>query len=177
MEHSYHRIGPDTAGPKDKAHPMGMTSQDQLNIRYRKVTRLDGKEVSLDADMIRLLIAIDETKDLGQIGRELGMAPDLLKTALGKLSAVKLIEPIHKDAPGHGNGFLAALRLTLSRAVGPMAEILLEDALTDMKLSSREIPQNQAAELIGVLAMEIPDDDARLQFKKAMLELMKKTVR
>lgn len=53
----------------------------------------------------------------------------------------------------------------------------MEDALTDMKLSSREIPKNQAAELIGVLAMEIPDDETRLQFKKAMLELMKKTVR
>jgi hypothetical protein len=156
---------------------MGMSPQDQLNNRYRKVTRLDGKEVSLDADMIRLLIAIDESKELGQIGRELGMTHDILTATLAKLSAVNLVEPIRKDIPCLDNGFLEALKLNLSRAVGPMAQILLEDALSDMKLSSSAIPKNQAAELIGALALEIPDEEGRMQFKKAMLELMKKPVR
>ena len=155
---------------------MGMSPEVQLNNRDRKVTRLDGKEVSLDADMIRLLIAIDESKELVQIGRELGMTHDLLAATLAKLSAVNLIEPIRKDIPCLDNGFLKALKLNLSRAVGPMAQILLEDALTDMKLSPSAIPKNQTAELIGALAMEIPDEEGRMQFKKAMLELMKKMV-
>jgi hypothetical protein len=156
---------------------MGMSPQDQLNNRYRKVTRLDGREVSLDADMIRLLIAIDESKELGQIGRELGMPRDTLMTALARLAAVNLIEPIRKDIPHLKNGFLEALRINLSRAVGPMAQILVEDALSDMKLSSGAIPKNQAAELIAALALEIPDEEGRMQFKKAMLELMKQPVR
>ncbi|MFZ0242408.1 MAG: hypothetical protein WAL90_12245 [Desulfobacterales bacterium] len=153
---------------------MGMSLQEQLNSRYRKVTRLDGKAVSLDADMIRLLFAIDESKDLGQIGRELGLAPEILSGTLAKLSAVKLIEPVRKDIPCLGNNFLEGLKLNLSRSVGPMAQILIEDVLLDMKLSPEAIPKNQAAELIGALAMEIPDEDGRIQFKKAMLELMKK---
>ncbi len=153
---------------------MGISPQVQLNNRYRKVTRLDGREVSLNADMIRLLIAIDESKALGQIGRELGMTHATLKATLAKLSAINLIEPIGENIPRRDNGFLDALTLNLSRAVGPMAQILLEDALSDMKLSSGAIPQNQAAELIGALALEIPDEEARMQFKKAMLELMKK---
>jgi len=156
---------------------MGMSPQDQLNNRYRKVTRLDGREVSLDADMIRLLIAIDESKELGQIGRELGMPRDTLMTALARLAAVNLIEPIRKDIPHLKNGFLEALKLNLSRAVGPMAQILVEDALSDMKLSSGAIPKNQAAELIAALALEIPDEEGRMQFKRAMLELMKPPVR
>jgi hypothetical protein len=168
--------GSGTAGPKGKANSMGMSPQVQLNNRYRKVTRLDGKEVSLDADMIRLLIAIDESKELVQIGRELGMAQDKLAATLAKLSAVNLIEPIQRDIPCLNNGFLEALKLHLSRAVGPMAQILMEDALSDMKLSSGAIPKNQAAELIGALALEIPDEEGRMQFKKAMLELMKKMV-
>jgi DNA-binding MarR family transcriptional regulator len=153
---------------------MGMSPQVQLNNRYRKVTRLDGREVSLDADMIRLLIAIDESKALGQIGRELGMTHATLTATLAKLSAINLIEPIRENIPRRDNGFLDALALNLSRAVGPMAQILLEDALSDMKLSPGPIPQNQAAELIGALALEIPDEEARMQFKRAMLELMKK---
>lgn len=153
---------------------MGMSTQEQLNSRYRKVTRLDGKEVSLDADMLRLLFAIDESKEVGQIGRELGMASDMISATLAKLAAVKLIEPIRKVVPCLANGFLEALKLNLSRTVGPMAQILLEDVLLDMKLSPEAIPKNQAAELIGALAMEIPDEDGRMQFKKAMVEFMKK---
>ncbi|MFZ0133324.1 MAG: hypothetical protein WAK95_12330 [Desulfobacterales bacterium] len=153
---------------------MGMSTQEQLNSRYRKVTRLDGKEVSLDADMLRLLFAIDESKEVGQIGRELGMASDMISATLAKLAAVKLIEPIRKVVPCLANGFLEALKLNLSRTVGPMAQILLEDVLLDMKLSPEAIPKNQAAELIGALAMEIPDEDGRMQFKKAMVVFMKK---
>ena len=43
---------------------------DQSNKHFRKVTRLDSTEVCLDADMIRLLIAIDERKPLGRIAAE-----------------------------------------------------------------------------------------------------------
>ncbi len=156
---------------------MGMSTQEQLNSRYRKVTRLDGQEVSLNAEMIRLLFAIDETKEVGQIGRELGLAPEILTATLAKLSAVKLIEPVRKVVPCLGNGFLEALKLNLSRTVGPMAQILLEDVLLDMKLSPDAIPKNQAAELIGALSMEIPDEDGRMQFKKTMVEFMKKPPR
>jgi hypothetical protein len=38
-----------------------------LENYYRKVIRKDNNEISLDADMIRLLIAIDENKSLYQI--------------------------------------------------------------------------------------------------------------
>ena len=120
---------------------MGMSPQVQLNNRYRKVTRLDGKEVSLDADMIRLLIAIDESKELVQIGRELGMTHDLLAATLAKLSAVNLIEPIRKDIPCLDNGFLEALKLNLSRAVGPMAQILHGRCLVRYEAVIRRDPQ------------------------------------
>ena len=70
--------------------------------------------------------------------------------------------------------FIQALKKNLSRAVGPMAEILIEDVAADMNLSTREIPLGQAAEFIGSLAMEIPDEESSVQFKKAMLELIKK---
>lgn len=142
-------------------------------MRYRKVTRMDNKEVVLDTDMIRLLIAIEENKALEQIAREVGMNTDVLSATLAKLLEVKLVEPVRRNGGKVRSQFLEALKLHLSRAVGPMAQILLEDALSDMNLSGDEIPQNQAAELISVLAVDIPDEDVRIQFKKAMLPLIK----
>lgn len=143
-------------------------------MRYRKVTRLDNKEVLLDADMIRLLIAIDETKTLGLIAKEIGMKPDRLMVTLEKLLELKLVEPVlKKNGSSLGGQFIKVLKHHLSRAVGPMAQIVLEEAMSDLNLSGQEIPQNQAAELISILAEEIPDEEVRMLFKKAMLPLIK----
>jgi hypothetical protein len=46
---------------------MDIGRPDHLENYYRKVIRKDNNEISLDADMIRLLIAIDENKSLYQI--------------------------------------------------------------------------------------------------------------
>ena len=152
---------------------MEISGQNQFKLHYRKVTRMDDKEVVLDTDMIRLLIAIDETKALGQIAQEIGLKPEKLRATLAKLLELKLVEPVNNNGAGLGGQFITALKQHLSRAVGPMAQILLEDAMNDLNLSGGSIPPNQAAELISALAVEIPDEDVRMQFKKAMLPLIK----
>ena len=143
-------------------------------MHFRKVTRLDSSEICLDADMIRVLIAIDETKSIATVAKEVSMDAATLKATLSKLLELRLIEPVKKEGTYLDEGFLQALKGYLSRAVGPMAEIIIEDVAADMNLSSRQIPQGQAAEFIGSLAMEIPDEESSVQFKKAMLELIKK---
>lgn len=155
---------------------METSRHNRLQMHYRKITRLDNKEVLLDADMIRLLIAIDENKALGRIAQEIGMKPDKLGVTLEKLLELKLVEPASKNGSRLGSQFIDALKHHLSRAVGPMAQIILEDAVSDMNLSGKEIPQNQAAELISLLGVEIPEEDMRMQFKKAMLPLIKAQV-
>ena len=66
---------------------------------YRKVIRKDNDEISLDADMIRLLIAIDENKSLYQIADEVEMEDATLDKNLSKLLEQGLIEPVEKDLP------------------------------------------------------------------------------
>lgn len=143
-------------------------------MHFRKVPRLDGSEISLDADMIRVLIAIDETKSIGKVAQEVSMDAATLKSTIAKLLRLHLIEPVQKAGSYLDKKFLQELKKNLSQAVGPMAEILIEDVAAEMNLSAGEIPQEQAAEFIGSLAMEIPDEENSVQFKKAMLELIKK---
>ena len=153
---------------------MGTSKQSHLQTHYRKVTRLDNKEVLLDADMIRLLIAIDETKPLQKIAQEVGLNLDQTNVTIDKLLELKLVEPVLTEGKSSmGGQFVKALEQNLSRAVGPMAQIILEDAFSDLNLTGKDIPQNQAAELISLLAVEIPDEEIRMQFKKAMLPLIK----
>ena len=144
----------------------------QPNIYYRKVIRKDNEEVSLDADMIRLLIAIDESKSLYQLAEEVGMGHAAFKKTLSRLLDQGLIEPIHKDLALFDETFLQALKINLSKAIGPIAEILIEDAAEDLHLPRSGIAIHQAAELITHLSLEIPDETTRIQFKKSMIAIL-----
>jgi hypothetical protein len=145
-----------------------------VELFFRKIIRKDSDEISLDADMIRLLIAIDENKSLYQIAEEVDMETTTLKKTLSKLLEQRLIEPVKKDVPYLDHVFLEALRINLSKIIGPMAEILIEDVVAEMQLKTSEIPVNQAAELINNLSLEIPDEKDRIEFKKSMLRILNK---
>lgn len=144
------------------------------DIYYRKVIRADNEEVSLDADMIRLLIAIDESKSLYQIADEADMDNTTFRQALSKLLAQDLIEPAQKDIPVLEESFLESLRINLSKAIGPMAEILIADAIEEMELDPHGIPVNHAAEMITRLSLEVPDGENQIKFKKSMLTILNK---
>lgn len=145
-----------------------------MDLFFRKIIRKDSDEISLDADMIRLLIAIDENKSLHQIAEEVEMETTTLKKTLSKLLNQRLIEPVKKDIPYLDRVFLEALRINLSKVIGPMAEILIEDVVAEMDLKTSEIPVNQAAEMINNLSLEIPNEKDRIEFKKSMLNILNK---
>ena len=144
------------------------------DIFYRKVIRKDNDKVLLDADMIRLLIVIDESKSLYQLAEEVNMGNAAFKEALSKLLDQGLIEPVKKDIPLLDNTFLEILKMNLSKAIGPMAEILIEDSMADMQLNPSAIPVNQAAEMIAQLSLEIPGEENQMSFKKSMLAILNK---
>ena len=151
---------------------IGLTGRS--DIYYRKVIRTDNEKVSLDADTIRLLIAIDESKSLNQIADEVDLDNTSFRQALTKLLEQGLIEPVPKGVPALDESFLESLRIYLSRAIGPMAEILIADVMEQMDLDSAGIPVNQAAELITQLSLEVPDGETQIQFKKSMLAILNK---
>ena len=144
------------------------------DIYYRKVIRADNQEVSLDADMIRLLIAIDESKSLYQIADEMDLDNTTLRRALSKLLDQGLIEPVQKDIKEMDDSFLESLPINLSKAIGPMAEILIAEVMEEMELDPDGIPVNHAAEMITQLSLEVPDGENQIQFKKSMLVILNK---
>ena len=151
---------------------IGLTGRS--NMYYRKVIRTDDDEISLDADMIRLLIAIDENKSLNQIAEEVDMSGSEFKSTLSRLLEQGLIEPVQKKLMVLDKSFLEMLRVNLSKAIGPIAEILIEDVAEEMQLEPSAIPINQAAELITQLSLEVPDEESQIQFKKSMITILNK---
>jgi DNA-binding transcriptional MocR family regulator len=141
-------------------------------LYFRKRLRTDLAAVCLDADMIRLLLAIDERKSLYQIAAEVDMDAATFKQNLKKLLEQGLIETIQKAAAMVDRRFLPSLRMNLARFIGPMADIVVEETLAELRLDAAALPVDQAAEIINRVALEIPDDDSRIGFKKSMLAIL-----
>ncbi len=153
---------------------MDFISKSAAGLYFRKRIRRDLEPVSLDADMIRLLLAIDERKSLYQIAAEVEMDAATFKKNLKKLLAQGLIETVQKAAAMVDKNFLPAVRLHLARIIGPMADIVVDDSVAELKLDAALLPVEQAAELINRLALEIPTEDGRIRFKKAVIAILNK---
>lgn len=142
------------------------------SVHYRKRIGKELQPVSLNADMIRLLLVIDEGKSIYQLSAEAEMDAVTFNRALAGLLAQGLIEPVRREVPPLEPSFLNVMRSQLAFIVGPMAEILMEEVLVEMGLDASRIPVEQAAEIINRIALEIPDDAGRIRFKKAMIPIL-----
>lgn len=58
-------------------------------------------------------------------------------------------------------------------AVGPIADVILDDAVDDMGEKKKGFSLKRIPELINILSREIPREDKRIEFQKAMIAKLK----
>jgi len=151
---------------------MDITTDDLSILFFRKSIRSDTAHITMDADMIGVLLAIDENKDMRQVIKETGLAETALRTTLAKLLEFGLIEPVAKSIRYLDQTFYELLRKNLTIFVGPMGEFILEDIMDEMGISAAKVPVHRTAELIRKAGEQIPDDANRIRFEEAMLKVI-----
>ncbi|MEJ5359040.1 MAG: hypothetical protein WHT06_10225 [Desulfobacterales bacterium] len=151
---------------------MDLTSTSAAGIRLRKTIRAGAEGVTLDADMIRLLLSLEEEKSLYQLAAEVDLDAASFKRALKNLLEQGLVEAVRTGRPLLGKAFFERLQIELACAVGPIASLLLEEQLARTPGAERGIPPERAAALVESLAREIPDERKRIAFQKAILPLL-----
>ena len=61
----------------------------------------------------------------------------------------------------------------MSLSLGPIADVLIEEAVTDLDHSKREFPRHRAAELVNLLAREIRREEKRIVLQQNMVKKIK----
>lgn len=151
---------------------MDMISASLHSLFFRKTIRTNTSEIVINSDMIRLLVAIDENKDMAEVSAETGMGTALLRSTLLKLLELGLIENVVKSGRYLDITFYNIMSKNLIHALGPFAEYVLEDIMADMSLSSDNIPIHRAADLIGRVGEQIPDHETRIRFEDFLLKII-----
>ena len=152
---------------------MDISSGDIAAMVFRRMVRGDTEEVSFDAEMLTVFMELDGKKNLAAVAKKTGLKMSSIRRALHKLMVLKLIEAAEDAIPLVDRDFLEHLKRELSLAIGPLAEILIEDAVNDLGHNLSRFPSYKAAELVEMLGRQIQREDGRNGFNQNMFRKIK----
>jgi hypothetical protein len=133
---------------------------------FKRVNRDDLGEFSMDSRMLGVLMELDGRKSLFEIAHKRGLEVETIRTIISQLMNLKLVTPVDNSAVVIDDDFLNFLQVQLSQTVGPIAEILVEDAIFDLGHTMSDFPANKVAELVDLLSREIQREDKAIAFKQ-----------
>jgi hypothetical protein len=143
------------------------------DARFRKTNFTAHDETVFDADMLKLLMAIDEGKPILQIAKEIKMDPNVFRESFLRLYKLKLIEEVKQKIVYADELFVTRIKETLISLVGPLGEMLLGEAAEKMNLQVSRIPRSSVADFVYQVAKEIPGEKEQAEFKKLMIQEIK----
>jgi predicted transcriptional regulator len=150
------------------------TSLDNLgSIVFKRIVTKDLGKLSLDGQMLSILMELDGEKDMAAISGKLGMTMETVKKSLNSLLKLGIIELSQQRIANVGKEFFQFLNQQFSLAVGPIARILIEDAVQDLGQTINRFPVNVIAELVDLLARQIRREEKGVMFRQNMLKKIK----
>jgi len=152
---------------------MDVMSGDLSALVFKRLPAQNLGEFSLDGRMLGILMEVDGRQSMGAIARKLGLSSGAIRPVVSKLLELGLIEADENALSILDVSFLKYLKEELALAVGPIAEVLIEDAAGDLGYSPERFPAHRAAELVDLLARQIRREEKMALFKQNMVDMIR----
>ena len=152
---------------------MDLLSGNISRLIFRQKIHDQLENVSLDTKLLSFFLQLDGIKSLGAVAAALGLSMVEIREAAGKLLKLELIEPVDAPAEFIDSEFLAYLNSQLSKAIGPIAPVLVEEEMNTIAGGELSFPAAQIPELIETLSRDINRPDKKKEFQVNMINKMK----
>jgi hypothetical protein len=142
------------------------------NLIFRYSQRDIQGEWTFNSHILNVLYELDGKSTLLEISQRLKLNDNVIKKIITYLYKLKLIEPVYSenmDEPLSSN-FFNSLYDEFTNVVGPVATLIIDEALDDMGLDQTYFPQNRVQELIENLTIECDDSPEKTHFIKVMMD-------
>jgi len=123
-------------------------------------------EVTLDKEMLVVIRELDGKKSIGMVARNIGLELGKIKEIIAKLLTHGIIALVNQSMPMMKEDFFIYLTDELSKATGPMAEVLIDEAVASLDCTQSLFPRHRVQELIDLLAPKIFREEKRAAFKE-----------
>ena len=152
---------------------MNAMSGDISPIVFRQVVRDNSEKVSLNSQLLQVFLELDGKKALDTVARNIGLSMADMRSMVTNLLKLGLIEKVENEISFIDNEFYNSLQAQLLLAVGPIADILIEEEFSAFGYTAERFPVNQAANLVERLSMNIQRSDKKEAFLMSLVEIMK----
>jgi hypothetical protein len=137
---------------------------------YRKSQSGLNAPIDLDDATGKVFAAIDGLAPLSIVAESAGVGIPVLWRAIAKLARLGLIEEAAGGTGTMGKPFADKLHRELTKAVGPMSDLLIQSVAKLTKITWPHIPPERARELIYRIVVKIPNDSVKEKFEETMLK-------
>ncbi|MCP4687371.1 MAG: hypothetical protein GY859_04925 [Desulfobacterales bacterium] len=148
---------------------MDIFSSDISSLVFKRNISKEMGNLSLTPLMLNVLVRLDGTKKVSVIARDLNINPIDLNDVLRRLSQLNLISRVETSIPLLDESFFTYLESLLASIAGPMAGLLIKDAMKELGIAREKAPITRAAEMIDLISAKIFIADKRQMFREAMV--------
>ena len=152
---------------------MDVLSGNISSMVFKQVVTGGMGDITLDSGLLNVFMELDGKKNLGMLAQKTGLNMGEIREAVSKLLKMKLVESSTENVLMVDGEFFNFLNAQLSLAVGPIAEVLIEDEIVNMGHGIANFPASKAAELVEMIAMTIEHEEKRSVFKVSMVNKLK----
>ncbi|MCI0513216.1 DUF4388 domain-containing protein [candidate division KSB1 bacterium] len=135
------------------------------------------EKINLESEEWQILAYVNGSRNITEIVELTAKDEFTIAKILYQLYTKGLVEKIEKPVkPGAAvinEAFFTKIETELTKAIGPMAAILIEEAIMDLGETRSAFPNEKIAVLVEKVSNEITDSDKMLQFSKTMIESLK----
>ncbi len=150
-----------------------------MDVLPRLARRAPGPTVTIDAADWEVIALLDGARTAAALAAALGVDDFEAMRRLYRLKLAGLVE-LEKPqqlAPAAralaGPHFFQALHAAVAAAVGPLAEIIIDDCLDAMGHTRQDFPRDGIARLAEAISAEITDPEKRVKFQQTMLAMLR----
>ena len=152
-----------------------LLSLERLKTTYlrKSINSSRAGELTLDGHMMHVFFSVKDDRPASMVIAETGLEPDKAVKILTRLIELGLIEVSDKKSEFLGSDFFSALVTNLRIAIGPIAEILIDEAFAESGISRSKLRAENGAAIVRTLASEIADTEAKHRFIRIMTEYLR----
>ena len=148
---------------------MDLSSGEISTLVFKRILSDDRSDFSLDRRILAVFMELDGKTNLRAVARRTGLNMSSMREVISKLTELELIEKVDEEIHFLDNDFVAYLVSQFSLAVGPVADVLIEDEMHHFGYELAQFPTQRIAELVDKLSREIRREDKKVAFKRNMI--------
>lgn len=145
---------------------MDILSGDISPLVFQLSVKNEPGEVTLDKEMLTVIGELDGKRTIGMVAKNMGLELEKLKGIIAKLLTHGIVSLVSQSMQMMKEDFFIYLTDQLSLATGPMAEVLIDEAVTHLGYNVSSFPKHRVQELIDLLAPRIFREEKRAAFKQ-----------